>query len=85
MYLQKIDLNKADISPSFLRFFQNVAVMQTNRENNCFLSLKNQKENFQDNSTVRLANQGKKELVNISNVILDKVKKNIQENLQFNK
>ena len=34
--------------------------MQTNGENNCFISLKDHKENFQNNSTARLINPEKK-------------------------
>ena len=58
--------------------------MQTNGENNCFISLKDHKENFQNNPTVRLINPAKNELGKISKVILDKINKNIRENLQLN-
>ena len=58
--------------------------MQTNGENNCFISLKDHEENFQNNQTVRLINSGKSELGKISKVILDKINKNIRENLQLN-
>ena len=51
--------------------------MQTTRENNCFISLKDHKENFQNNPTVRLINPAKNELRKISKVILDKISKNI--------
>ena len=49
--------------------------MQTNGENNCFISLKDHKENFQNNPTVRLINPARNELGKISKVILDKINK----------
>ena len=58
--------------------------MQTNRENNCFISLKDYKEKFQNNPTVRLINPAKNELGKISKVILYRINKNIWEKLQFN-
>ena len=58
--------------------------IQTNEENNCFIPLKDHKENFQNNSTIRLINPTKNELWKISKVILDKVNINIRENLQLN-
>ena len=58
--------------------------MQTNEEINCFISLKDYKENFQKNPTVRLINPVKNEFGKISKVILDKINKNIRENLQLN-
>ena len=59
--------------------------MQTNGANNCFISLKDHKENFQNNPTVRLIKPAKNELGKISKVILDRINKNIQENLQLNR
>ena len=50
--------------------------MQTNGENNCFISL-------YDNPTVRMINPAKNEFGKISKVILDKINKNIRENLQL--
>ena len=58
--------------------------MQTNGENNCFISLKDHKENFQNNPTIRLINPAKNELGKMSKVILDTINKNIRENLQLN-
>ena len=57
---------------------------KTNGENNCFISLKVQKENFQNNPTVRLINPAKNELGKKRKVILDGMNKNIRENLQLN-
>ena len=57
---------------------------KTNGENNCFISLKVHKENFQNNPTVRLINPAKNELGEKRKVILDGMNKNIRENLQLN-
>ena len=57
---------------------------KTNGENNCFISLKVHKENFQNNPTVRLINPAKNELGKKRKVILDEMNKNIRENLQLN-
>ena len=57
---------------------------KTNGENNCFISLKIHKENFQNNPTVRLINPAKNELGKKRKVILDGMNKNIRENLQLN-
>ena len=57
--------------------------MQTNEENS-FISLKDHKENFQNNPTVRLINPAKSELGKISKVILDRINNNIRENSQLN-
>ena len=54
--------------------------MQTNGKNNCFISLKDHKEN----PTVRLINPAKNKLGKISKVILDRINKTTQENLQLN-
>ena len=57
--------------------------MQTNGEHNCFISLKDHKENFQNNATVRLINPAKSELGIISKLILERINKIIRENLQL--
>ena len=53
-------------------------------ENNCFILLKDHKENFQNNPTARLINHAKNKLGKISKVILNRINKNIRENLQLN-
>ena len=57
--------------------------MQTNDENNCFISLKDRKGNFQNSPTVRLINPAKNEFGKISRFILDGINKNIRENLKL--
>ena len=59
--------------------------MQTNDKNNCFISLKGRKGNFQNSPTVRLINPAKNEFGKISRFILDGINKNIRENLQIKK
>ena len=58
---------------------------QINGENNCFISMENHKEDFQNNPTIKLINHAKNEVRKISKVILDTRNKNIRENLQLNK
>ena len=47
--------------------------MFVNGKQNCFITLKDHKPNFQNNSTVRLLNPAKNELGRISKNILDKI------------
>ena len=58
---------------------------RTNGENNCFISLEDHKEDFQNNPTIELINHAKNEVRKISKFILDNRNKNIRENLQLNK
>ena len=53
--------------------------MEINGENNSFIILKDHKENFNNNPTVRLINPAKNELRHISKAILDTTNKNIRE------
>ena len=69
----------------FLQFFTWYSKLRcyVNRENNCFISLKDHKEDSQNIPTVRMINLVKKELGNISNAILDKLNESLRENLQL--
>ena len=53
--------------------------MEINGKNNSLITLKDHKENFNNNPTVRLINPAKNELGYISNAILDTANKNIRE------
>ena len=53
--------------------------LEINGENNSLITLKDHKENFNNNPTVRLINPAKNELGYISNAILDTANKNIRE------
>ena len=55
-----------------------------NEESNCFFTLKDHKENFQKNPTVRLINPTKNEIGRISKVILDKINSILTEQLKVN-
>ena len=58
--------------------------LDINEESNCFFTLKDHKENFQNNPTVRLINPAKKEIGRISKVILDKINSSLIEQLKVN-
>ena len=58
--------------------------MEVNGENNSFITLKDHKENFNNNPTVRLINPAKNELGHISKAILDTANKNIREAMGLN-
>ena len=58
--------------------------LEINGEKNSFITLKNLKENFNNNPTVRLINPGKNELGRCSKAILDTANKNIREAIGLN-
>ena len=58
--------------------------MDQNGTNNCFITLKDHKENFQNNPTTRLINPAKNEVGRISKVILDNINKKLQASLGVN-
>ena len=55
--------------------------LDINEESNCFFNLKDHKENFRNNPTVRLINPAKNEIGRISKVILDKLNSSLTEQL----
>ena len=55
-----------------------------NGENNCFITLKDHKENFENNPTTRLINPAKNELGRISKVILEKINTQIRTSYNLN-
>ena len=55
-----------------------------NGENNCFITLKDHKENFGNNPTTRLINPAKNELGRISKVILEKINTQLRTSLNLN-
>ena len=58
--------------------------LEINGENNSFITLKDHKENFNNNPTVRLINPAKNELGHISKAILGTTNKSIREVMGFN-
>ena len=58
--------------------------MQVNGTTNCFITLKDHKENFENNSETRLINPAKNEVGRISKIILDKINLSLKEQLGVN-
>ena len=58
--------------------------MFVNGKQNCFITLKDHKLNFQNNPTVRLLNPAKNELGRISKTVLDKININLRNSLHVN-
>ena len=58
--------------------------MFVNGKQNCFITLKDRKPNFQNSPTVRLLNSAKNELGRISKTILDKINVNLRNLLHHN-
>ena len=54
-----------------------------NREDNCFITLKDHKDNFLNNPTTRLINPKKNELGRISKYILQQLKVTLKEKLEL--
>ena len=55
-----------------------------NGKQNCFITLKDHKPNFQNNPAVRLLNPIKNEFGRISKTILDKINVNLRNSLHLN-
>ena len=58
--------------------------LDIHEKSNCFSTLKDHKENFQNNPTVRLINPAKNEIGRISKFILDKINSSLIEQLKVN-
>ena len=58
--------------------------LDINKESICFFILKDHKENFQNNPTVRLINPSKNEIGRISQIILDKITSSLIKQLKVN-
>ena len=58
--------------------------MDINSKNTCFITLKDHRENFLNNPTVRMINPTKNELGRISNAILDNISKRLCTRLNIN-
>ena len=78
---------KQKIENGSVKFAKNAGIldrMEKNGTNNCFITLKDHKENFQNNPTTRLINPAKNNIGRISKVILDKINGKLKEHLQVN-
>ena len=58
--------------------------METNEEENSFITIKFLKENFDNHSTVRLIHSAKNELGRINKLIVDKINKKISQKFEPN-
>ena len=58
--------------------------MDINGENHCFITLKDHKENFQNNPSVRLMNPAKNELGRLSKFILQAMNKELRHKFNLN-
>ena len=59
--------------------------MTINVENNCFITLKDHKENFLNNPTTRLINPAKNELGRISKVIIENINTQLRNIFKLNR
>ena len=58
--------------------------LDINEESNCFFTLKNHKDNFQNNPTVKLINPTKNEIGRINKVISGKIDSSLIKHLKVN-
>ena len=58
--------------------------METNEEDNSFITMKVLKQNFDNHSTVRQIHPAKNELERINKLILDKIDKKISQKFEPN-
>ena len=58
--------------------------MVINKTGNCFVTLKDHKENFSNRPTVRLINPAKNEIGRISKTVLDDINTRLRESLKVN-
>ena len=58
--------------------------MDINSEGNCFITLKDHRENFQNNPSVRLINPAKNELGRLSKFIIQAVNQELRHKLNMN-
>ena len=76
-YKKKNTKTKDKVKKRREKNLKNIEVLQRfyiNKEINCFLILKDNKENFQSNPKIKFINPAKNEIGRISKVILDKIK-----------
>ena len=69
---------------NFVRDKEIIKRMETNEENNSFITIKIHKENFDNHSAVRLIHPAEKELRRISKLIFVKINKKISQKFELN-
>ena len=75
-YKKAIIKIKEKVDKSGITFTKDAGIldrMEVNGTTNCFLTLKDHKENFENNTKTRLINPAKNEVGRISKIILDKI------------
>ena len=77
---KKININGRNI----LKDKEVLQSMDINNESNCFITLKDHKENFQNNSPVRLINPVKNELGRLSKFTIQAVNKELRHKFNLN-
>ena len=78
---------KKNIDKGGVKFAKKAGIldrMDQNGTNNCFITLKDHKDNFQNNPTTRLINPAKNEIGRISKSILDKINGELKQKLEVN-
>ena len=78
---------KENVEKSSVKLVKKAGVlerMSKNGSNQCFITLKDHKENFQNNPQTRLINPAKNEVGRLSKVILDRINKELKEKLRVN-
>ena len=75
----KKQINK--VRKNLMRVKEVMKRMETNEEGNSFITIKDHKENFDNQPTVGLINAAKNELGRISKLIFDKINKKKVKNL----
>ena len=79
---------KENVEKSSVKLVKKAGVlgrMSKNGSNQCFITLKDHKPNFQNNPQTRLINPAKNEVGRISKVILDRINKKLKEKLKVNR
>ena len=78
---------KEKVDKAGLKYAKNAGVkdrMEVSGTNNCFITLKDHKNNFENNPTTRLINPAKNEVGRISKVILDRINAALREKTKVN-
>ena len=78
---------KEKVDKAGLKYAKNAGVedrMEVSGTNNCFITLKDHKNNFENNPTTRLINPAKNEIGRVSKVILDKINTSLRTKTKVN-
>ena len=81
---EKMKMNVDKAGAKFAKKAGALEKIQVNGKNQCFITLKDHKENFANNPKTRLINPAKNEIGRISKVILDKINQSLKESLMVN-